>query len=187
LARRLWPVREIPGARYGLLHLRITHHRGDPLVLPDGSTVRPGATIGELHCNNIAMLQLVHERRNPFAACRQDLRTLSNWLEQDELGGRIEALYACTILAAAASRLGFTIYQRPMTLRGRLEKFFFKGLLLLYNQEGLRRIQHGNTPDTDPADIWLSRRELLRRYGDGQTRDPISRGPTSSAPQPTKP
>jgi hypothetical protein len=45
-------------------------------------------------------------------------------------------------------------------------KFFFKGLLTLYNQKGFARIQHGSTANTNPADVWLSRRELIRLYHD---------------------
>ncbi len=146
--------------------MRVVRHRGEPVVLPDGTIVAPGALLAELHCDNRAMLQLVRERGNPFAACRQDLRSLSNWIQQDQLGRQIDAFYARTILTTAASRLGFTVREKPVTLRRRLERVFFKGLLLLYNQEGLMRIQHGSTPRAYPADIWLSRRELIRRYQD---------------------
>jgi hypothetical protein len=166
LARRLWPVHEIPGAPYGLLCLRVTSYRGETVILPDRTTVAPGAILGELHCNNRAILELVSQHRNPFAACRGDLESLGNWIVQDPLARQIEALYGSTILTTAAQRLGFTVRQKPINARQRLEKFFFKGLLLLYNQEGLVRIQHGGTADIYPADIWLSRRELLRLYHD---------------------
>ena len=126
--------------------------------------VAPGALLCEMHCDNRAIFELVNRRGNPFTACRADLISLANWMAQDQLGRQIEALYGCTILTAAAQRLGFMVRERPITLRGRLEKFFFKGLLLVYNQEGLVRIQHGSTTDIYPADIWLSRREMLRRY-----------------------
>jgi hypothetical protein len=149
-----------------LLCLRITPYRGEPVVLPDSTTITAGAILGELHCNNRAIFELVSQRANPFAACREDLKSLSNWIVQDRLGRQIEALYGRTILTTAACRLGFTIQEKPVTLRQRLEKFFFKGLLLLYNQEGLARIRHGSTTDTYPVDIWLSRRELLRLYHD---------------------
>lgn len=166
LARVLRPVYEIPGAPYGLLGLRITPYRGESVVLPDATMVAAGALLGELHCNNRAIFELVSHRGNPFAACREDLKSLSNWIVQNRLGRQIEAFYGCTILTTAARRLGFTVQEKPVTLRQRLERFFFKGLLLLYNQEGLTRIQHGSTAETYPADVWLSRRELLRLYYD---------------------
>jgi hypothetical protein len=166
LARVLWPVCNIPGAPYGLIYLRIISYRGEPLVLPDATMVAPGAILGELHCNNRAILELVRRGGNPFAACREDLKSLSKWIVQDWLGNQVAALYACTILARAARRLGFTVQEKPVSLRQQLERFFFKGLLLLYNQEGLARIQHGSTANIYPADVWLSRREFLRLYHD---------------------
>jgi hypothetical protein len=166
VARLLWPVCEIPGSAHGLLCLRIRPYRGETVILADATTISTGTILGELHCNNHAVLQLVRKRGNPFAACREDLKSLSRWILHDRLGGEIEAFYACTILTKAADRLGFVVRAKPVTLRRRLEKFFFKGLLLVYNQEGLARIQHGSTGHTYPADVWLSRRELLRRYHD---------------------
>ena len=166
LAKLLWPVGDIPGAPYGLLCLRVLPYHGERVILPDKTAVVPGAIIGELHCNNRAILELVRRRGNPFAAFREDLKSLGNWTQHDGIGCQIEAFYACTILTRLANRLGFTVLEKPATLRRRLEKFFFKGLLLLYNQEGLARIQHGCTADTYPADVWLSRRELLRLYHD---------------------
>ena len=166
IARILWPATDIPGAPYRVLCLRIRRYRGESLILPDNTTIRRGTVIAELHCNNRAILELVRQRINPFAACRQDLKTLTVWIQQDPRGRLIEALYACTILNRAAERLGFTVMTKPVTLRRRLEKFFFKGLLLLYSQEGLGRIRHGSTTDTYPTDIWLSRRGLLKLYHD---------------------
>ncbi|MBV8053754.1 MAG: hypothetical protein JO071_00770 [Deltaproteobacteria bacterium] len=172
IARALWPVCEIPDAPHGLLCLQITPYRGEPVVLPDTTTIAEGALLGELHCNNRAIFELVSRHGNPFAACREDLKSLSNWIVQDRLGRQIEAFYGCTILTTAACRLGFTVQEKPVTLRQRLEKFFFKGLLLLYSQEGLARIQHGSTADTYPAEVWLSRRELLRLYHDHNQLEP---------------
>jgi hypothetical protein len=172
LAKSMWPVIEIPDARYGILCLRATRYQGEQLLLPDDTKIGTGSLLGELHCNNAAILQLVRQRGNPFAACRQDLHSLSNWLEQDPLGRQIEAFHASTILTTAASRLGFTVREKPITLRRRLERFYFKGLLLLYNQEGLARILHGNTSRSYPGDIWISRRELICRYG--RKREPRS-------------
>jgi len=165
LAKSMWPIIEIPGARYGMLHLRTARYRGEPLVLPDGTKITEGSLLGELHCNNGVILQLVREDANPFAARRLDLRSLSKWIEQDSVGVQIEALRAGTILTTAASRLGFTVLEKPVTFRRRLEKFYFKGLLLLYNKEGLARILRGNTGRSYPGEVWMSRRELIRQYG----------------------
>ena len=164
LARFLWPVCEIPAAPYGLICFRITTYRGQPVALPDTAVIAPGATLGELHCNNSAVLKLVEGGGNPFAACREDLKSLSNWIVQDRRGREIAALYGSTILATAARRLGFTVRPTRVTLYRRLQKVFFEGLLLLYNRDGLARLQRGSTVNSYPAEVWLSRGELLQLY-----------------------
>jgi hypothetical protein len=140
-------------------------------MLPDNAEIRPGAMLGELHCNNGAILKLVNRGGNPFAACREDLKSLSNWIMQDAIGHQIKALYGSTILSKAASRLGFVVREQPVTLALRMEKFFFKGLLVLYNQEGLVRILRGRTADRYPANAWMSRSEFLRRYSNRNRTD----------------
>jgi hypothetical protein len=57
--------------------------------LPDATAVEPGAIVGELHCNNRTILELVRHGGNPFAACRDDLKSLSNWIQQDRLARQI--------------------------------------------------------------------------------------------------
>ena len=89
VARSLWPVCEIPDAPYGLLRLRITAYWGEKVILPDATSVAPGAMIGELHCNNRAILDIVQQRSNPFAACREDLNRLSDRVQQDPLAHQI--------------------------------------------------------------------------------------------------
>jgi len=164
VARFLWPVSAIPGAAYGLLSFRVTLYRGEPMALSGTATIARGALLGELHCNNRAILELVVKGGNPFAACRADLKSLSDWVLRDPLGRRIEAFYGSTILTVAARRLGFSILEKPVTWALWLEKIFFKGLLILYNEEGLARIDHGTVARNYPADVWLSRCELLRVY-----------------------
>lgn len=126
LARHLWPIYEIPDAPYRLLCVRIIAYCGETVVLPDSTMVAPGALLCEMHCNNRAVFELVNRRDNPFAGCRADLTSLASWMVQDQLGRRIEALYGCTILTAAAQRLGFIVREKPITLRRRLENFFSK-------------------------------------------------------------
>src|SRR5262245_35695046 len=123
-------------------------------MLPDNTEIRPGALLGELHCNNGAILKLVNRGGNPFASGREDIKSLSNWIVQDAMGRQIKALYGRTILGKAAYRLGFVVREQPIRLALRMERFFFKGLLVLYNQEGLVRILRGRTADHYPANAW---------------------------------
>ncbi len=76
-----------------------------------------------------------------------------------------EPFFGITLIANAAVRIGFSARERSMNLRLRLARIFMTGLLLLYTVDGLTRIDKGTTSHSYTREVWLSRRELLRRYG----------------------
>lgn len=133
-------------------------------MLPGGLEVAPGAIIADLHCNNRALLRLMLTSRNPFTACRQDLRGLARWIDTDPRGRRIIALHARTLFTKGASRYGFTPVPTPITIHRRLQRIFFIGLLMAYSEEGARRLRHGTTHHAYPQDVWISRKDMLRIY-----------------------
>lgn len=166
LAHSMWPTRSIPGARYDVLRVRFVPYEGEDLTLPDATEIRGGMTIGELHCNNEALLDLVGKKHgNPYRAAREDLRSLARWISQPGVDIDVQAFFGITLLANAAARLGFSVRERPLTLRGRLDRMFMTGLLILYTVDGLTRVEKGTTTRSYPHEVWLSRRELLKRYG----------------------
>ncbi len=102
----------------------------------------------------------------------EDLGALARWAEQPGEMARAEAFMGVTLLGRVGPRLGFTLRERPVTLYARLERFFMEGLLAMYNPEGVSRLKQGATYTTYPVEIWMSRGELLRRYGSGLTPGP---------------
>ncbi|MGH7780017.1 MAG: YkoP family protein [Candidatus Binataceae bacterium] len=184
ISHYLWPTTGIPAAPYQLLELRVGPYSGKSFVLGDGTKIEQDLLIGELHCNNHNIFRLVVERGvNPYSATREDLRSLALWISQDETGRQVRALYGVTMLTKGALRLGFTIRRQPINLRRRFERIFMTGLLLLYTTGNVQRLMRGATPCTYPQEIWMSRRELIRRYGDRPARlsDPFDR-PADSSP-----
>lgn len=165
LMHRVWPRLSIPGARHGLLRVRFAPYRGKPITLRDGATIRPGAIVGELHCDNRALLGIMRARRNPYRACREDLHRLADWLERNDPECHIEAICGVTLLGVAAARLGFLVRARPSSLKARLDRWFMTGLLLIYTIEGMEWLNRGTTVRSLPREVWLTRRRLTAEYG----------------------
>ncbi len=181
VAQRLWPTIGIPNAPYGLLRMRIKQHRGEPLTLPSGARIEKNAVIGELHCDNQALLHLVLKRRvNPYRACREDLRWLAKWVREDSLGMRVEAFFGRTMLAVGAARMGFAVRDVRKSAWLWLERFFMIGLLLLYTEGGVERLKRGTTVLSFPREVWISRGRLINLYGDRDGR-PVARESSSGA------
>ncbi|HEU0026396.1 MAG TPA: MFS transporter [Ktedonobacterales bacterium] len=175
---RFWPFWEwvtgifkaatlVPGAPNGLLRTRLKRYDGQPITLPDGTRIEHGTWIAELHFNNRQM-SAATRTAGPWRLTRmiaEDMRALAHWIERPGEMARARALQGVTLIGRAAPRLGFTLRERPRTIHNRLERFYMQGLMALYTPEGVRRLQRGGTYATYPVEVWMSRGELLRRYG----------------------
>lgn len=162
-----FPVASIPDAPHGLLDVHLARYRGRPITLPDGTQIARGAWIAELHFDNRRVAAAAHEA-GPWRLMRmieEDMRALARCAAQPGEMARVQALTGLTLIGRAAPRLGFTIRERPVTLGARFERFFMDGLLAIYNPDGVRRLERGTTYGAYPTEVWMSRAELLRRYG----------------------
>lgn len=162
-----YPVTPIPDAPHGLLRIHPMRYHGQPITLPDGTHIARGARVAELHFNNRRLVAISGDV-SPWRLARmigEDLGALARWAAQPGEVARMEAFVGVTLLGRASGRLGFTIRERPVTIHARLERFFMQGLLAIYNPDGVQRLERGGAYATYPVEVWMSRGELLRRYG----------------------
>lgn len=184
LAHRIWPTIPVPGSPHGVMSLHFTTHRGVPFLLSDRIEIRAGDRLGEIHVNNAAILRALGASLGPekwpiVSILRDELRAVSRWINQAEYCD-VRALFGVTILWRAGRRFGFDIRPRPATLRTQLDRFFLRGLLILYTPEGLDRLSQGKADEDQPMEIWMSRETLLRRYGDSAPTGTSSSGESKS-------
>ncbi|MGH2444129.1 MAG: YkoP family protein [Chloroflexota bacterium] len=163
---RFWVAPPVPGASNGVLRLRVARFHGLPIELPDGTQVKRGDLVGELHMNNQKLAEFARERRwDVLIRLREDFSALAAWTQTKGFDPRVRAFYGVTMLRRGGPWLHLTVRDRPLTLRARFERLYMSGLLVIYSHAGELRVKRGHTAKEYPVEVWISRPELLRVYG----------------------
>lgn len=170
IARRLWPVVEVPNTTYAVLGLHFTHYEGEPFTFPDGTQISEGDLVGEIHIDNQALIRAMRESRGmdkfqSLTVFREELSFLARWSREPDFPSPIKGVYGLSLLSRGAVRLGFIIRPSKPGAQARLDRLFMNGLLVLYTPEGVRRLRRGRTASEHPGQAWMSMEELHRRYG----------------------
>lgn len=161
--RRIRPAR--PGALVGV---ELRRHRHGPVQLADGTVVRRGDLIGEIHLDNeLVRASLAHASwMRLMRQGRADLDAVARWSRSLPEGERPVAYHGATVLWPLAERAGFEIVPRRRTAYVRLDEWFLRWLLVHWSPEGRRRLEQGRSR-LRSAEAWLSRRALEARLEPG--------------------
>jgi len=156
--------------KLGTINVELRQYRGRPLELDDGSEIKHGDLVIELHLNNA---WVVHQRKaanSPAevfweltSAFSDDLKYLAQQLVEERFSPEIKALHGVTPFHAASRRVGFTVLELPDSLWKRLTRFYLSGLMQTYHFKGAERLAAGAKPLV-VKEMWMSRLKLLERY-----------------------
>jgi peptidoglycan-N-acetylglucosamine deacetylase len=154
--RRVRPAR--PGA---LLGIEMRRHAGPALRLGDGTVIRSGDLVGELHLDNARVRAVVRsEGWQGIAAARRDLAAVARWTARTPPARRPIAFHASTLLGPLAARAGFEVTPRPRSNRARLDEWFLRWLMARWSPDGRARLGRGHGQLRE-ADCWLSASALV--------------------------
>jgi hypothetical protein len=171
---RWWERRHgvVPCAPESLVRVELRRHRGGPVTLQDGLTIRPGDLVCEIHIDNLQVARYHQQTSDPrglgllfVRGMTEGLRHLAAFVEAIP-ERRIVAVHAISLYWEGSERLGFEV--RP--IRGRWERWsantWLKFLLWYYHPEGVKRTR-GRQRLAEAREAWMSVDQLKRRYGAG--------------------
>ena len=170
LLRLIYHIRPLKADDSGIMRFNLCHYKGPTRVLDDGSEVKTGDIIIELHLNNTWFkrrrnlnLSASQSPREFLGSVAKDLCLLAQQVASG-MFGNITALHGITLLHVAARRLGFQIDELPDSLWKKGARFYMAGLMQVYHLRG-DEVSGLREKTWELKEIWLSRATLLSKYG----------------------
>jgi len=158
----------------GIIRFNIHGYKGPTKLLNDGSEVKSGDKIMELHLDNAwfrrrrnLYLSVTQSPQEFFGCFTQDLQILAQQMSSGNFGD-IAALHGSTLLHVAARRLGFQVEELPDSLLKKGARFYMAGLMHVYHLRG-DGVLGLRVKTWQLKEVWLSRATLLSKYGSKHT------------------
>ncbi len=172
LFARLYHVRSVGGSGgHGVLRWNPRRYKGADFTLADGTVVRNGDVIGEIHFDNDRVLELSRGAASEGGAALAVMRAVAEGLgdlaravKSGEIGPEVKCFWGLSMFHRGAERLGFQVEPVRGFYRREIVGGFEKLVISVYHPEGLRRLTRGRA-GLVPREIWLSRTTLEERYG----------------------
>ncbi len=160
----------------GVLGVEVRRYRGRPIALHDGTTIRAGDRIVDLHLDNRRIASVWEAGwRATFSEADADLRACAAWLTSLPPDARPVALRSGGLLTVGAARVGFEVGPPRGGFMGRLESWYLRGLLVRWSHAGRSRLDQGHEP-LRSREAWLPTTALLARFG-----GPLDQGSATSS------
>ena len=148
--RHIRPIRPT-----GLLGVEFRRHDGPEVRLRDGTLVRRGDRIAEIHLRNEHVRDAARARGwVVIFGARRDLDALVRWCAAQPPSSAPVAVHAYSVLRAFLERGGFERRARRQTVRTRLDGWFMRWLLGRFSPQGEARLLAGHAR-LEAADYWL--------------------------------
>lgn len=162
-----------------MFRIALRKYRGKTRELPDGTILRRGDLIGELHMHN-EMLQNICDSADPVRlaaaakkTARQALIVLARWLAENPRYQNIKAVAGLSILHRGSQLVGFSAYE-VSPLLSRAAMWYECLLLMIFHPAGKSRVQR-HAKKLKPRLLIMSKEELFKRYLNADNKDKVDK------------
>ncbi|MGZ4113224.1 MAG: polysaccharide deacetylase family protein [Tumebacillaceae bacterium] len=152
------------------LHYRVRKYQGSPISLEDGTEIRKGDKIAELHLDNEMLLHFSAHARSSMKVAIQMIRHMAPLMPLvaerfacDPEFADVKGIYGVTIINRGVQQFGFTVLELEKSVFSFFTNLYLKLLLSVLHPSGKQRLRE-RTEKLVPKMIIVTRAELIRRY-----------------------
>lgn len=172
---RTYRTEVLEGDPGSLFAFNLYEHAGPEIALKCGTRIAAGDRVMELHFRREGLAPLA-EHADPaglalglLQLADREVPRLARALETDPRFASVQAMHALTLFHRGIRRYGFEVFPVPEKQLEVWFTFWQKLLLRRDHPHGARAVA-GQGEDAVVRHVWVSRAELIRRYGSNGSR-----------------
>lgn len=150
----------IPGTADRMFYIAPHLHKGRPIELPCGTTIRKGDQVAEIHLDNLKTDKLGNANIGKILRFVNDeFDSLHYAITDDERFSSIKAYHGLTLFHVILKRQGFTILDVRKTVKSTLISLWMNILRIVFSPKE----KNINTAFRHIKEYWVTKEELLER------------------------
>jgi hypothetical protein len=159
-------VAPLPGSSYNLIFMNYITFAGEAIDLPDGTRVKPGDRIGELHFSNLGIARgklgntTITSELQLLGIVRSEIALLSTLVKENKIDQDIKAFYSISLFGPGAKRIGFILREIPQTFHVKRIALWMSILRRVFSPDFTNRSKK-HKRHMKACEIWISRKKLL--------------------------
>lgn len=145
----------VPESNVNLMYMNPYRYKGESITLKDGTVIKNGDWIAELHLNNRIFGSLDTSYANLIRLFKSEMKSIGKCISCEPYS-KIKAVYATTVFYEIAERQGFTV----MEIKSSFKRFFYtlweNILRMSYKKNNKKR----KNKIVTPKEIWISQGQI---------------------------
>ncbi|MCT4686463.1 YkoP family protein [Vallitalea sp.] len=149
----------IPGSKYNYVYIDILEYKGKDVSLSDGTVIKKGDTVAEIHINNDTIKEVPVTK--VIRVFHSEVIAMANVLKDNADYKNVKAVFGRTVLYPLTKRLGFDVFEMK---RGYMKKFIkvWDNLIrVLFSSK-----EKENVKFREPREVWMSREAIIMNLGE---------------------
>lgn len=150
-----------------LLYIRPMIYKGHPIELDDGTIIKKGDEILQLHFNNRLLIETAIHSKNTMHMITSLLRKMKSTLNR--IGEKVDSdsyrsikgLYGVSLMHRGATQFGFTVLDMPKGFDRTYQHFYLRMLMAIMHPNGRERLKQKADLLT-PKIVAVSREHFLK-------------------------